>query len=61
MKEFIKSTIVLGANFDTSMSKVEAVSGATAEEMQQLRDKAKEMGKYPVREEASIRKLAIPI
>lgn len=44
MKEFIKSTIDLGANFDTSMSKVEAVSGATAEEMQQLRDKAKEMG-----------------
>lgn len=44
MKEFIESTIVLGANFDTSMSKVEAVSGATAEEMQQLRDKAKEMG-----------------
>lgn len=44
MKEFIESAIVLGANFDTSMSKVEAVSGATAEEMQQLRDKAKEMG-----------------
>ena len=32
------------ADFDSSMSQVQAVSGATAEEMEQLRAKAREMG-----------------
>lgn len=31
-------------DFDASMSKVQAVSGATADDMERLRDKAKEMG-----------------
>lgn len=33
------------ADFDSQMSKVWAISGATGEEFQQLRDKAREMGK----------------
>ncbi|MBP3573219.1 MAG: phage tail tape measure protein [Prevotella sp.] len=44
MKELATQTIEVGKSFDTSMSKVEAVSGASAEEVEKLRDKAKEMG-----------------
>ncbi len=36
--------IKAGMNFESSMSKVQAISGATAEEMRQLEAKAKEMG-----------------
>ena len=32
------------SDFDSAMSKVAAVSGATGEELQALRDKAREMG-----------------
>lgn len=44
MKDLAKETIKVGQNFDSAMSKVGAVSGANAEELQALRDKAKEMG-----------------
>ena len=44
LKELVTQTIEVGKSFDTAMSKVGAVSGATAEELEQLRDKAKEMG-----------------
>lgn len=33
-----------GADFDSAMSKVAAVSGATGDDLQALRDKAREMG-----------------
>lgn len=36
--------IKIGADFEEAMSKVKAISGATAEEMEQLTEKAKEMG-----------------
>lgn len=41
---FGKECVESLASFDASMSNVQAISGATAEEMEQLRDKAKEMG-----------------
>lgn len=44
LKELISATIGVGMNFDTSMSKVSAISGATGDEMIKLRDKAKQMG-----------------
>jgi len=44
MKEMITQTVEVGKTFDTSMSQVAAVSGATGDELAQLRDKAKEMG-----------------
>lgn len=44
LKDFVTQTIEVGKAFDTSMSQVGAVSGATAEDMELLRDKAKEMG-----------------
>ncbi len=34
----------VGADFEAQMSKVEAISGATAEEVEQLKEKAEEMG-----------------
>lgn len=40
----IAPSITVGANFDQSMAKVKALSGATAEQFEQLRAKAKEMG-----------------
>ena len=40
----VKSVIDTGAAFDTSMSKVRAISGATAEDMEKLSAKAEEMG-----------------
>lgn len=44
MKDFVSETINVGKEFDSSMSQVEAVSGATGKELDALRDKAKEMG-----------------
>jgi TP901 family phage tail tape measure protein len=44
MKELASSSIEVGMKFDTGMSKVKAISGATGAEFSQLRDKAKEMG-----------------
>ena len=44
LKDFAKEVVTVGMEFDTQMSKVKAISGATADEMEALRDKAKEMG-----------------
>lgn len=43
-KDFAKAIVEVGQTFDSSMSQVGAVSGATAEDLQKLRDKAQEMG-----------------
>ncbi len=40
----IKKSVDIGGEFESQMSKVKAVSGATADEMKALTDKAKEMG-----------------
>lgn len=42
--ELVRSVVDTGMAFDTSMSKVQAVSGATAEEMSALASKAEELG-----------------
>ena len=44
MKDFIVESVKVGMNFDSAMSKVQAVSGASGEELEQLRSKAKQMG-----------------
>lgn len=44
IKDFAKETIEVGKQFDKSMSNVAALSGATGEELQMLRDTAKEFG-----------------
>lgn len=44
LKDMAKEAFNVGKDFESAMSKVGAVSGASAEEMQQLTDKAKEMG-----------------
>lgn len=44
LADFGKSAITTGMNFDTAMSNVKAISGATGEEFDELRDKAKRMG-----------------
>lgn len=44
LKELASTTIQAGMQFDTAMSQVQAISGATGDELSQLRDKAKEMG-----------------
>lgn len=44
MKDLAKETYTVGANFESAMSQVEAVSGATSAEIEALTDKAKEMG-----------------
>ena len=43
-KEFAKQTLEVGMNFESAMSQVEAVSGATGDEIDALTEKAKEMG-----------------
>ena len=43
-KEFAKQTLQAGMSFESGMAQVQAVSGATGEEMDQLTEKAKEMG-----------------
>lgn len=45
MKELAESTIAVGMGFEASMSKVQAISGASAEEMEVLKNTAKEYGK----------------
>ena len=44
LKDLAKETYNAGANFESAMSKVQAVSGASAEEIDLLTAKAKEMG-----------------
>lgn len=44
LKDLTKEAFNAGAGFESSMSKVQAVSGASADEIQLLTDKAKEMG-----------------
>jgi len=44
MKDVIGNTLEVGKAFDSSMSNVAALSGATAEDLQMLRDTAKEFG-----------------
>ncbi len=44
MKEFAKATIETGMSFEQSMAQVGAISGASAEDMELLTEKAKEMG-----------------
>lgn len=44
IKELAKQTIETGMNFEQSMAQVEAISGATGEELEALTEKAKEMG-----------------
>lgn len=44
MKDVVGNTIEVGKAFDSSMSNVAALSGATAEDLQMLRDTAKEFG-----------------
>lgn len=56
MKELVSETVNVGIAFDSEMSKVAAIAGASADEVQQLRDKAKEMGaqtKFSASEAAS--------
>lgn len=47
-KELYKQTISVGATFESSMSKVGAISGANAEQLDQLTAKAKEMGETTI-------------
>lgn len=44
LKEVAKYTVNAGMSFEKEMSKVKALSGASADEMVKLKDKAKEMG-----------------
>lgn len=44
MKDVVGNTIEVGKAFDSSMSNVAALSGATADDLQMLRDTAKEFG-----------------
>jgi len=44
MKDVVAQTVEVGKTFDASMSNVAALSGASAEELQMLRDTAKEYG-----------------
>lgn len=44
VKEFATATVEAGMNFESAMSKVAAISGATDEEVAALTEKAKEMG-----------------
>lgn len=44
LKDLAKQTIEVGASFSSAMSQVQAISGATDDELAQLTEKAKEMG-----------------
>lgn len=44
MKDLATETVQVGMDFDSAMAQVQAVSGATGDEYDQLREKAKEMG-----------------
>lgn len=43
LKDFAKEAIQVGMSFESSMSNVQAISGATADQMQALTDKAKDL------------------
>lgn len=47
-KDLATEVYTTGANFESAMSKVSAISGANAEDMQKLTDKAKQMGETTV-------------
>lgn len=44
LKDFTKDVVMTGMSFESSMSNVAAISGATSSELEQLEEKAKEMG-----------------
>lgn len=44
MKQLVAQTVQTGAAFDTAMSEVKAISGATGSQMDSLRQKAKDLG-----------------
>lgn len=44
LKELGKATFSAGSNFESGMSQVSAISGATGDDLEKLTDKAKEMG-----------------
>ena len=44
LKDFVTQSIEVGKNFDSAMSEVSAISGATGKDLQMLRDTAKEFG-----------------
>lgn len=44
LKDLVKETLQVGMNFESAMSKVQAISGATGDELDALKNKAKEMG-----------------
>lgn len=44
LKDLAKETLQVGMDFESAMSQVEAVSGASAEDIEKLTEKAKEMG-----------------
>lgn len=44
LKDFAKETIDVGKNFDSSMANVAALSGATADDLDRLKETAKEFG-----------------
>ena len=44
MKDFVTQSVEVGKNFDSAMSEVSAISGATGKDLQMLRDTAKEFG-----------------
>lgn len=48
LKDLATEAVQVGISFEQSMSKVSAISGASAEEVQALTDKAKEMGEKTV-------------
>ena len=48
LKNFAKESIQVGANFDSAMSEVAAISGATGDELALLRETAKEFGESTV-------------
>lgn len=48
IKDLAKQTFEVGSNFESAMSKVGAVSGASAEDIELLTEKAKEMGESTI-------------
>lgn len=45
LKELVTSVVDVGKTFDTSLSKVKAISGATEDETEQLKEMAEELGR----------------
>lgn len=48
LKDLATEAVTVGATFESSMSKVAAISGASAEDMELLKQKAKEMGETTI-------------